>query len=144
MAALVAEAGLDDEIEVHSAGTADWHVGRPPDDRAVAEAARRGLTLTSRASTFMPGDAGFYDLVLAMDASNHADLVAISDPVHHDRIRLLREHDPEAVDSPEVPGSLDVPDPWHGGPEGFVAVYDMIERSCRALLADLAERRPRP
>jgi protein-tyrosine phosphatase len=133
MAALVAEAGWSGRIEVHSAATSDWHTGKLPDDRARAEASRRGVELTSRACTFRPGDAGFYDLVLAMDASNRADLLARSDPAHHDRIRLVRQFDPDAD------GDLDVPDPWSGGDDGFRQVFDLLDSACRGLLASLVD-----
>ena len=46
MRGLVAEAGLSDEIEIESAGTGDWHVGHPPDERSVAAAAERGVELS--------------------------------------------------------------------------------------------------
>ena len=132
MAALVAEAGWSERIEVHSAATSEWHTGKLPDERARAEARRRGLELTSRASTFRPGDAGFYDLVLAMDATNLSDLLARSEPRHHERIRLVREFDPAG-------GPFDVPDPWAGGEAGFREVYDMLDAACRGLLATLVQ-----
>lgn len=131
MLALVEEAGLTDRIEVHSAGTGDWHTGELPDDRARAEAARRGLELTSRASTFRRGDEAFYDLVLAMDEQNLADLRDRTDPARHDRLRLLREFDPAG---PDPRFGLEVPDPWFGDGDGFALVYDLVEAACRGLL----------
>jgi protein-tyrosine phosphatase len=131
MASLVAETGLGDRVEVHSAGTGDWHTGEPPDERARAEASRRGLELTSRASTFRSGDESFYDLVLAMDAQNLADLRDRTDPASHHRIRLLREFDPAG---PDRRFGFDVPDPWFGGDDGFAEVFDLIDAACRGLL----------
>ena len=49
MRSLVREAGLEDEIEIDSAGTGGWHVGDPPDRRATAAAAARGITLAGAA-----------------------------------------------------------------------------------------------
>jgi len=133
MAALVTEAGLQDRIEVDSAGTGDWHRGELPDSRARAEARRRGIELTSRASTFRPGDAHAYDLVLAMDRANLADLLdRTPEPELRPRIRLLREFDPALA--PDDRWGGEVPDPWAGGPEGFVVVFDLIEAACRGLL----------
>src|SRR5438067_2363800 len=77
MARRVEEAGLADRITVESAATGDWHVGEAPDRRAVAEARRRGVEMTSRARQFGPRDFARFDLVLAMDASNVAALRAI-------------------------------------------------------------------
>jgi protein-tyrosine phosphatase len=136
MAALVAEAGLSDAIVVDSAGTAGWHRGEPPDPRSAAEARRRGVELTSRASTFAPGDAAAYDLVLAMDHQNRADLLdRTPEPELRDRIRLLREFDPATRADDRWDG--DVPDPWSGGEDGFVVVHDLIEAACRGLLEHL-------
>ncbi len=136
MAHLLAEAGLADRIELDSAGTGSWHRGSPPDDRATAEAARRGVVLTSRASTFAAGDAAAYDLVLAMDRSNLADLLDLTpEPELRSRIRRLREFDPALT--ADDPWSGDVPDPYSGGPEGFAVVYDLVEAACRGLLEHL-------
>lgn len=135
MIAQVAEVGLSDRIEVHSAGTAGWHRGEPADPRARQEARRRGIELTSRASTFLPGDAEFYDLVLAMDRSNHRDLLDRSAPDHHPRIRLLRDFDPACTD--DDPWNGEVPDPWSGGDDGFRLVFDLIDAACRGLLIDI-------
>jgi protein-tyrosine phosphatase len=132
MAALVTEAGLDERIVVDSAGTGSWHRGELPDDRARAEARRRGVELTSRASTFMPGDALAFDLVLAMDRSNLADLRDRTGPELHPRLRLLREFDPAL--GPDDRWGGEVPDPWAGGDDGFVVVYDLVEAACRGLL----------
>jgi len=137
MAALVAEAGLSDRIVVDSAGTGSWHRGELPDPRARAEARRRGVELTSRASTFQRGDAGAYDLVLAMDHANRTDLLDRTDPEHRSRIRLLREFDPALADDDRWGG--EVPDPWAGGDDGFVVVYDLVEAACRGLLGHVRQ-----
>ncbi len=70
MRQLVAEAGLQDEIELDSAGTGAWHVGEPPDARATAAAARRGIALDSVARQVCRTDFERFDLILAMDGSN--------------------------------------------------------------------------
>jgi protein-tyrosine phosphatase len=133
MADLVRRAGLADRIEVDSAGTAAYHIGDLPDSRALAELARRGVPVDHRGRQFRREDFARFDLVLAMDRSNAANLRRIApDDEAAAKIRLLREWDPEAV------GDLQVPDPYYGGEDGFVEVFDMVERSCRALLAELA------
>jgi protein-tyrosine phosphatase len=133
MRAQVAQAGLDEQIEVDSAGTASWHRGELPDARAQAEAARRGVELRSRASSFQPGDAHTYDLVLAMDHSNLRDLHDLNPEPHlQQRIVLLRSFDPAL--QPDDPHDGAVPDPWAGGEEGFAEVYDLIEAACAGLL----------
>ncbi len=129
---LLAGAGLDGRVEVDSAGTGSWHVGEPPDRRATAEARTRGIVLDGRARQFRAGDFGRFDLVVAMDAQNVADLRGMApDAAAAAKVNLLREWDPEAG------GDRSVPDPYYGGPEGFGAVLDMVERACAGLIAEL-------
>jgi protein-tyrosine phosphatase len=127
--------GLDGAIEVDSAGTAGWHAGDPPDERAQAEAARRGIDMTSRARQVHVGDFEHFDLILAMDRSNLSDmqdLTAVAE--HRDKLRLLREFDPTAD------GDLEVPDPYYGGPNGFAEVFDLVDAACRGLVDHLSTR----
>lgn len=134
MRGLVAKRGLDGQVEVESAGTGDWHVGSPPDDRATSAAAARGVELAGEARQVTPEDFERFDWVIAMDAQNLEDLRALaarapggSEPA------LLRSFDPEAV----AAGELDVPDPYYGGPEGFEQVLDLVERACERLLDEV-------
>ncbi|MEJ5255856.1 MAG: low molecular weight protein-tyrosine-phosphatase [Acidimicrobiales bacterium] len=124
--------GLTGRIEVDSAGTGGWHVGEPPDQRAQAEARRRGIAMTSRARQFHPGDFEWFDLILAMDRQNLTDLHDLAcTPAQRSKIRLLREFDPAHN------GDLEVPDPYYGGSGGFATVFDQIEAACLGLLDHL-------
>ena len=130
MRGLVADADLVDEIEVESAGTGDWHVGYPPDDRSVAAAAERGIELTGEARQVARGDFEGFDLLIAMDRQNRDDLLRLaSSDEGREKVRLLRSY---------ADGELDVPDPYYGGEDGFAEVVEIVERSCRALLSELA------
>ena len=134
---LVAE-GLADAVEVESAGTGDWHVGHSPDHRSRGVAAGRGIELAGEARQVVAADFEAFDLILAMDRSNHDDLLALApDEDARERVRLLREYDPEAV----AAGELEVPDPYYGGADGFDRVLDVVTRACEGLLE--AEIRPR-
>jgi len=128
--------GLGHAIEVDSAGTGGWHVGDEPDERARAEAARRGIEMRSRGRQVHLGDLEHFDLVLAMDESNLTDLrdMAVTDE-QRAKIRRLREFDPAAGDD------LDVPDPYYGGANGFADVFDLVDAACRGLLVELEDRR---
>ncbi len=129
---LVAQAGREADYEIESAGTGPWHVGQPPDSRMAQTARRHGVRLAGRARQFRPADFDRFDLVLAMDSANHISLVRAARSAEDERkIHLMREFDPQAA------GDLDVPDPWYGGQAGFDEVYRIIERSSRALLAQL-------
>jgi protein-tyrosine phosphatase len=132
MAHRVAQAGLAHRIAIESAGTGDWHVGEPPDWRAVEEARRRGIPMTGRARQFRARDFARFDLVLAMDARNVAALRSIApDRDAREKVRLLRSFDPQAR------GDLSVPDPYFGGPDGFTLAFDGIDAACVGLLAAL-------
>jgi protein-tyrosine phosphatase len=132
MRGLVRDAGLAGEIEVESAGTGDWHIGHPPDPRATAAAAGRGLVLDGTARQVTREDLRDFDLVLAADRDNRAALLALAgdDERARGRIRLLREFDPASAGAPD----LDVPDPYFGGEDGFDHVLDLVEAACRGLL----------
>ena len=127
MRRLVREQGLEDEIEIDSAGTGGWHVGAPPDARATEAAARRGTELTGSARGFDPRrDFDRFDLILAMDAENRRELLALApDDEARAKVRMFR------------PGDLDVPDPYYGGEDGFEEVLDLVEDAARQLLDEL-------
>ncbi len=128
----IRERGLEDRVVVESAGTGDWHVGHPPDERASAEAASRGVPMDGHARQFTRDDFARLDLVLAMDAQNAADLRALApDDAARGRVRLLREFDPAGPADPVVP------DPYFGGADGFAEVFAMIDAACRGLLDQL-------
>jgi protein-tyrosine phosphatase len=134
MRGLVREAGLEDEIEIESAGIGDWHVGHAPDRRATEAARRRGVTLEGQARQVRPSDFAEFDLLLAMDRDNHAELRALApDAAAEAKVRLLREFDPASAGAPD----LDVPDPYYGGAQGFETVLDQVEAACRGLLDEL-------
>ncbi len=137
MRALVRDAGLEGEIEVASAGTSHWHIGEPPDPRSTAAAARRGIVIDGAGAQAVPGDFDRYDLLLAMDAMNERDLLALApDDAARVEVHRLREFDPTAV----AAGDLDVPDPYTGGSRGFEDVLDQVERACAGLLEHVRPR----
>ena len=127
MRRLIEENGLEDEIEIDSAGTGGWHVGAPPDRRAAEAAARRGTTLTGAARRFDPTtDFDRFDLILAMDAENRRDLLALApDDAAREKVRMF------------LPGDRDVPDPYYGGERGFEHVLDLVDAATRGLLTEL-------
>ncbi len=123
------EFGLD--MEVDSAGTHDYHIGKLADPRMRSAAEARGYELTSRARQVTADDLkpGRFDLVLAMDAQNHAALMALA-PGNGLHIRMFSDYLDE-----EWP--RDVPDPYYGEAEGFGKVLDMLEEGCPVILQTL-------
>ncbi|WP_148615241.1 low molecular weight protein-tyrosine-phosphatase [Nocardioides rubriscoriae] len=124
--AKLAQAGLDDRVEVQSCGTGGWHVGEPMDRRAAATLREAGYDGSAhRAQQFTAAWLDHHDLVLAMDTDNLAAVGGRSD-----RVMLLRDLDPD--------GPGEVPDPYYGGESGFTEVLAMVERCCDALVHDVA------
>jgi protein-tyrosine phosphatase len=124
----------DLDIEVDSAGTHDYHVGEPPDPRALRAAARRGFDLSDlRARQVVHEDFARFDLILAMDRPNYEALIARSPAGHRPRIRLLLEF-------AQAAGREDVPDPYYGDAKGFEEVLDLVEAAAEGLLRELRAR----
>ena len=137
--ARLVDAGLDGLIVAESCGTGDWHVGEPMDRRTARVLDDAGYDASRhRARTFGP-DWLDHDLILTMDAANHADVLAQVPAERHDRVRLFRTWDPEVAPGAPVP---DVPDPWYGGPAGFLDVLAIVERTCDAIVAVMLEQNP--
>jgi protein-tyrosine phosphatase len=134
MRSLVAQAGLEDSIELDSAGTGAWHVGSPPDARATEAASTRGVALEGSARQVRTTDFKDFDLLIAMDSANLRDLRALAQgDEERAKVRLLREFDPTSVGS----GDLDVPDPYYGTGDGFAKVFDLVQAACEGLLSQI-------
>ncbi|MCW2291859.1 protein-tyrosine phosphatase [Pseudomonas sp. BIGb0408] len=127
------QAGLAERIEVDSAGTGGWHVGKAPDPRTLEAASRRGYDLSGlRGRQVSADDFSRFDLVLAMDGANLRDLQRMRPAQARGELDLyLRRYD-LAVD--------EVPDPYYGGTEGFEQVLDLLEQASDALLIELKGR----
>jgi protein-tyrosine phosphatase len=126
----VTEAGLAQRVDIDSAGTHAYHVGAPPDRRALAAAARRGFSMGEiRARHISPDDFARFDLILAMDLDNLALLREQSEPEYHEKICLFLEY--------ASAQQTEVPDPYYGGATGFERVLDLVEDASRGLLEKL-------
>lgn len=136
---LVDEAGLSEQLQCDSAGTASFHIGQLPDRRTRENALEHGLALTHRARRMIGEDLALFDYFVAMDEINLEAIEKLnyrSTGLHtNDTIFLLREFDPDTSDQPNVP------DPYYEGPEVFEDVYQIIARCCRQLLKFLIEER---
>lgn len=132
--AFVERAGLAGRIEVDSAGTHSYHIGDPPDPRAIAHAKRRGYDLSAlRARQVKGADFERFDLILACDHGHHGLLRRLAEKAQHGRIAMFLDYAPEL-------GLTEIPDPYYGGPDGFEHVLDVVERASEGLLAALTRR----
>jgi protein-tyrosine phosphatase len=146
----LARAGLAGQVEVDSSGTGNWHLGGPMDSGARAELAARGYDGSAhRARQFDRSWFGDYDLVVAMDRRNLADLrrMAPDRATARDRVRLLRSFDPAAADdggdgAAGRPGGDpydgDVPDPYNGSAADYALAFDLVQAAASGLAAQLA------
>jgi protein-tyrosine phosphatase len=129
---VVESRGMSPDWTVDSAGTGAWHLGSAPDPRSIEVAARHGIDISAqRARKVAPDDFTRFDLLLGMDRSNVADLLAVAPEGSRHRVALFMDF--------ATGRGTEVPDPYHGGPAGFDSVYRMVldaseklaERLCR-------------
>lgn len=128
---LVSKRDLASYFFIDSAGTSAFHIGEPANRHSQGTARKHGVSLHSRARRFEAGDFHEFDLILAMDHENYENLTRMDRKNQfEDSIKMIRDFDPE-------PGNGAVPDPYYGGLDGFENVFQIINRSCKALLDEL-------
>lgn len=125
---MVRRAGVEDQFEIDSAGTHDYHIGKAPDTRAQQAARGRGYDLSGlRGRQVSKADFERFDLVLAMDRDNLQNLLRLCPAEHQHKVKLFLEFS-RNFDEREVP------DPYYGGAQGFEHVLDMVEDAAQGLI----------
>ncbi len=120
---------LDTGAEIDSAGTAGWHVGKPPYGPMQEAASARGYDLSDlRARQFERGDFTRFDLIIGMDDANVADIEALRPAGNATPVRLFTDFAPEC-------GMDHVPDPYYT--RDFDGALDLIEAASRGLAKGL-------
>ena len=120
------------DIEVDSAGTAAYHVGKLPDKRSIEIANKYNINLENqRARQVSRADFDEFDIIYAMDTNNSAHLISLAETEkERNKIRLiLNEINPGACES--------VPDPYYGGENGFQNVYNMLNEACDKIVKNI-------
>lgn len=130
MQQLVNQTDLGDKILVDSAGTAGYHIGELADARMREASSRRGIDLLSRSRKLTPADLELFDLIVAMDRENLADINLLGDQSKGSTKMLSDYLDDQWPD--------EVPDPYYGGADGFETVLDMLEAACPRILDELS------
>jgi len=131
---MVAQADLGKKIHTDSAGTHAFHAGEPPDRRAQATAQSRGIDITDlRARSVADDDFEIFDYIIAMDKDNLAGLLNQCPDAHKEKVHLFLGFAEDINES-------EVPDPYYGGQNGFVRVFDMVEAASNGLLAEINSR----
>lgn len=122
-------------VDVDSAGTGDWHVGHPPDPRAVATAARHGVDISGlRGRQVQPDDFYRFDRLIALDHHNLGDLRRLAPAAPRASLSLLLDH------APRRQGQA-VADPYFGDDAGFERAWSDITSGVDGLLAELQRHR---
>jgi protein-tyrosine phosphatase len=125
-------------FEIDSAGMGDWHKGQAPDHRAQAAALNRGVDISGQSARKVElEDFDAFDLLIAMDGSNYAELMDLAPYDARHKVRRFLDYAPHT-------GTRDVPDPYYGGAAGFDHALDLIEAASRGLLAELLEKKRSP
>jgi protein-tyrosine phosphatase len=124
--------GLGSKYHLESAGTSAYHIGEPPDYRMRKIAKKHGLEYSGKARQFLKEDLNRFDLIITMDKANYQILTRMAESQEQiDRIRMMREFDPQGTHS------QDVPDPYYGGLSGFEETFEIVQRSCQGLFDTL-------
>lgn len=119
-----------DQFVIDSAGTASYHIGSPPDRRAMNIAEKNGLDISSlRGRQFSIDDFERFDYIYVMDESNYNNVMSLArNEEDKNKVRfILNETYPDQ--------NYDVPDPYYGGPEGFENVFKMLDEACNVIAA---------
>ena len=128
---VVERAGMSDYIECDSAGTHDYHVGAPPDERAQRAAERRGYDLSGlRGRQVWFEDFDKFDLIIAMDRQNMQLLKRLCPRRHVHKLAYMCDfHDKHS--------GREVPDPYYGADKHFEQVLDLLEEVSEHMLQKL-------
>ena len=119
------------KIIVSSSGTSSWHVGEGAHPLSQATWQSAGYSHDHSARQFSAESFASLDLILAMDKSNYANILALSsDPQDHQKVAMLRAFDPAAT-------SDEVPDPWGNEAPAYRSVLEMVESAVTGLLKTL-------
>lgn len=131
------EAARLDWVSVDSAGTGPWHAGEPPDHRSIAVARRHGVDIGGqRARQLRADDYHAFDWLLCADRSVLRDVQGRA-PSHAPGQAVLM------LDWAGTAPGRDIPDPYTGGPDDFLAVWRMIDEAAEAIVARITAAKAR-
>ncbi|MDM8559386.1 low molecular weight protein-tyrosine-phosphatase [Candidatus Parabeggiatoa sp. HSG14] len=130
---MVKQAGLNNKVDIDSAGTHDYNIGKPPDSRSQAAALKRGIDLSGlRARQVTSADFNQFDYVLAMDRYNYEILQSLCPPGHEHKLHLFLSFAPKL-------NTREIPDPYEGD-NGFDHVLDLVEAASSGLLTEIQKQ----
>lgn len=132
---LVHDKKLTRHFLIDSAGTHAYHSSEPPDLRAQKVALERGVKMSHlRGRKVVEVDFENFDYILAMDNKNYQSMLKICPLEHKEKLHLFMNFAPQLK-------TLEVPDPYYGGAQGFEKVFDMVEAASKGFLMYLHHSR---
>lgn len=120
--------------EVDSAGTAGYHIGEAPDSRMRDTAKQMGINIDSlSARQFVTEDFDRFDVIYAMDESNRTNILRLArSDEDREKVKMILNE--------IYPGeNRSVPDPYYGGDQGFIDVYNMLDQATSKIISDLEQ-----
>jgi len=123
----VRQKGLEARWEAHSCGTANYHIGDPPDPRTLKNATKNGVKIDHLGRQLKRADLDEYDYVLVADRSNLQNTQRLAEERHLSKVMLIRTFDPLDPES-------EVPDPYYGAEADFQNVFEILDRTIEEFL----------
>lgn len=119
-------------VEVDSAGTIGLHAGEKPDQRMRKTALSFGVDIEDlRARQVTKDDLKNFDVIYAMDKSNYSNLLKLTNvEIERSKVRLI-------LDEVEDSNNKEVPDPYFGDEQGFIDVYNLLDRATDKIIEKL-------
>jgi protein-tyrosine phosphatase len=119
-------------VAIDSAGTSGFHIGEKPDSRMRATALSFGVSLEDlRARQFVVADFDQFDIIYAMDSSNYNNICSLArNDSDKQKVKLI-------LNELEPGKNLAVPDPYYGGQQGFVDVYNLLDQATDKIIENL-------
>ena len=120
---------INPDITVDSAGTSNYHIGSPPDRRMIETAQSYGIDISNLAARqFTTEDFNRFDKIFIMDDENYRNVVALAENESHiEKVHYTR------------PKQNNVPDPYFGGKDGFIQVYEILDEACQTINDEIQE-----
>jgi protein-tyrosine phosphatase len=115
-------------VDVDSAGTAAYHVGKAPDPRSQNIASINRIEIKNqKARALKQSDLIEFDTIYVMDQSNYENTLKLAvNDAQRGKVKMIL--------NVSKPGSnKEVPDPYYGGNDGFKQVFDLLNEACEII-----------
>ena len=128
------EAGLSARARVDSAATGSSHIGHPPDERAIACAAKHGVDISAlRARRLALEDFDEFDTILCADRTILHEARMRKPRTSHAQVELLLEW--------SGVGKKDVPDPYYGNTRDFEQAFKLVDAAAQGIVERVRQGR---